>query len=225
MQSRNTILGDWWAYRQTNSGAHRRYFWRFGRNKTAQTAILRPGAMPPAALKEAVEEIGVGKVVEIFRIGYDGELDDFSIIMEITHIDDEGFDGVIVNPERRLIEKNTAQKVWAKWGGGKIRFNYDDGDIKEIAPVNEAHELKNSRDVENIIAVLKALEANDRVLVAYFDEAEHGAVNVEGQLASPLNENSEFGVVITKVNGVELEQKVQKKFNVQKDLVIDVSIL
>jgi hypothetical protein len=225
MQSKNTIIREWWAYRQTKSGAQCRYFWGFGRKKRAQTAVLRPGAMPPEAVKEAVEKLGVGKIVEIFRIGYDGELDDFSIIMEITNIDDDGFDGEIVNPERRLIEENTAQKVWAKWGGGKIRFNYDDGDIKEISPVNEVHEIKNSRDVDNIIAVLKALEANDRVMVAYFDESEHGAVNVEGQLALPLNENSEFGVVITKVNGVELEQKVQKKFNVQKDLVIDVSIL
>jgi hypothetical protein len=225
MQTKNTTIGEWWAYQPAEKCAQRRYFWGFGWKKNRHSAVLRPGAMSPEEVKEAIRKIGNGKVVEIFRIGFDGKLDDFSIIMGVTNIDEEGFEGKIVNAERCLIEKNTSQKVWAKWGGGNIRFNFYDGDIKEINLVNEVNEIKESRDVNDIIAVLKALEANDRILVAYFDEAEHGAVNVEGQLAQPLNDNNDFGVVITKVNGVELDQKINKKFNVKNDLVIDVSII
>ncbi len=59
------------------SGAVRHFFWPFKRRK--YRFLVRGGAMSPDELKKKIESIGVGKQIEISRVGYDGALDDMPI--------------------------------------------------------------------------------------------------------------------------------------------------
>ncbi len=211
---------------ESEFGGQKRYFlkWLFGK-KSATTTTLRPGAMPPEQVKETIERFGVGTVVEILRVGFDGTLDDIPIVVEIIDISPEGFTGKIVNVERKIIEESTANVVFAKHGGGTIEFRYDDGDIAEIKEGEDTSVLEQSRDVAALKEILNALEPNDNILVAYYDRAHHGTVNVEGRLVEKSADGNSFKMVIEKVNRIELEQKKEKHFDIDKDLVIDIELV
>lgn len=185
---------------------------------------MRPGALSAEQVKRQIEAIGVGKVVELYRIGYDGELDDMSVIIEITRIFPEGFSGKIINVERKIIEETSRTIVYARRGGGAIDFLYDDGDIKEIRLNQDAEELSEARDLAGLQEVLAALEPKDRILVAYYDQKHRGTVNVEGTLLAKSFANTRFKMVIEKINGIELEKKNERLFDIKQDLVVDVAI-
>ncbi len=198
--------------------------WLFGKKSGSETT-LRPGALPPEKVREIIEQFGVGKVVEILRVGFDGTLDDIPIVVEIIDITPEGFTGKIVNVERKLIEESTSTVVFAKHGGGTIEFRYDDGDIAEIKEGEDTSILEQSRDVNALKEILMALEPNDPILVAYYDSQHRGTVNVEGRLLEKSEDGSSFKMVIEKVNRIELEKKREKTFNIDKDLVIDIEMV
>ncbi len=212
-------------YNSEYSGQHRFFFRKLFGRKSGTTTTLRPGAMPPEQVKQIIEQFGVGKVVEILRVGFDGALDDIPIVVEIIDITPEGFTGKIVNVERKIIEESTSSVVFAKHGGGTIEFRYDDGDIAEIKEGEDTSVLEQSRDVAALKEILNALEPNDTILVAYYDKNHHGTVNVEGRLVEKAADGSSFKMVIEKVNRIELEQKREKMFNIDKDLVIDIELV
>ncbi|RMI20795.1 MAG: hypothetical protein D6681_02090 [Calditrichaeota bacterium] len=203
----------------------RRHFLKLFRRKSG-TVHLRPGAMPPEAVRRAVQQFGVGKVVEILRIGYDGTVDDIPIIVEIIDIGKEGFTGKVINVEREIIEGHSHKTlVYARRGGGVIEFRYDDGDIKEILESRDDEELAEARDVAALTEVLSALEVDDPVLVAYYDRKHRGTVNVEGRILSKEADGTTFTLRIEKINNIELEKKIEQRFNIERDLVIDISLV
>ena len=204
---------------------YRANFFNIFKKKSAANVNLRPGAMTPEAVKRRIEEFGVGKIVEIIRIGYDGKIDDIPMIVEITNIWKEGFSGKVVNVEREMIEQSSQLVVYAKRGGGIIEFNYDDGDIKEIIESKDLEELSQERNIPALINIIEALDANDRILVAYYDKKHRGTVNVEGTLLSKDEENKSFQMVIDKINNITLENKIERAFHVESDLVIDIEIV
>ena len=209
---------------QLFSPYYKRHFFKLFSRKGGRSLILRPGAIPPREVKRAVDRYGVGKIVEILRIGYDGAVDDMPIIVEILSINREGFSGKIVNVERRIIEESSQSMIYARRGGGVIDFFFDDGDIKEIKESRDAEDLSDSRDVANISELLAALEIKDRILVAYYDDKHRGTVNVEGVLLSKSPGLKIFKMLIEKINGVELENKIERQFDIDNDLVIDISL-
>lgn len=210
---------------QSYSPFYKKHFFNLFRRKGGGSVEVRPGALAPEEVKRVVERLGYGKIVEILRIGYDGTVDDLPMIVELTHISREGFRGKIVNVERRIIEGSSHSMVYAKRGGGIVEFLYSDGDIKEIKESRDADELSDAREVTMIMELLKALEVKDRILVAYYDEKHRGTVNVEGILLAKSSGHKLFKMVIEKINGIELEKKIERKFDIESDLVIDISLV
>lgn len=206
---------------------HFRYYswWPFGKKKKVQRGVSRPGAIKPEELKKIVNEMGVGSVVEILRIGYDGNIDDLPVLIKITQISDENFSGKIVNVEKQMIEEGTEKIIFAKMGGGIIEFQYDDGDIKEINKSIDQSVVAESRDVSAQKDILAALEIGDKIMMAYYDEKQHGSVNVEGTLLSKSAENNKFKIMIEKINRIEIEKKHEREFDIEKDLVIDIDMV
>lgn len=202
----------------------RRYFFSILRRKDVALSPNRPGAISKDKVKRKIDEIGVGGIAEIYRIGYDGQLDDFPIIIKILSTGRSGFSGKVINVEREFIEESSEKKIYARRGGGIIEFNFDDGDIKDIKENIDYQELSAERNIGHIVAALNALDAQDRILVAYFDKKHQGTVNFEGILQAKLSGNRSFLMTIDKINGVELERKINKQFDIRKELVIDVSI-
>lgn len=210
---------------QSYAPYYKQHFFNFFRRKGSGSVEVRPGALTPEEVKRTVERLGQGKIVELLRIGYDGTVDDMPMIIELTHISREGFSGKIVNVERRIIEGSSHSMVYAKRGGGVVDFLYSDGDIKEIKESRDADELSDAREVTMIMELLMALEVKDRILVAYYDEKHRGTVNVEGILLSKSSGHRIFKMVIEKINGIELERKIERQFDIENDLVIDISLI
>ena len=204
----------------------RHYFWwPFGKEKKAKPATARPGALSPEAVKNQIKSYQVGAVIEILRVGFDGTTDDIPMIVEITEVTDTGFSGKIVNVERDLIEEQTEKLVFAKLGGGHIDFNYDDGDIKDISQSSDDQIISESRDINNLIEILSALEIGDKIIVSYYDKQQHGNVTADGTLLSKSEENKTFRMMLENINKIELEKKIEKVFNIEEDLVIDLGIV
>lgn len=182
---------------------------------------LRPGALKPAEVKRRIQEIGPGKVVEIIRIGYDGEIDDIPLIMQIIEVRDDYFTGKIINPERDFIEKNSSTLVYARRGGGVIEYSYADGDIKDIILSRDEEILQNAKNLEELKELLTAIEINDPVLICFWDKNSHGTINAHGKLIHKDMNQLTFSIQIDSINFVELEQKQVLDFDLKKDLVID----
>ncbi len=207
------------------SHTNRRGFWWLFKKKKGVKAETRPGAMSPEQVKAKINEIGIGKQIEILRIGYDGEIDDMPIIVEILDIYEDGFSGKIVNVERQMIESATEKLVYAKKGGGIIHFRFDDGDIKEITVSQDEQLLQQERNIEALKEILNALDIGDRVMIAYYDEKERGTLNAEGVLLEKSEDGHTFRLQLEKINRIELEKKITKTFSIDKDLVIDIEIV
>jgi hypothetical protein len=213
------------SWRFENPNYLGRYFWwPFGRKKK-QKLTTRPGALLPEVVKQRIRHLGVGKQVEIIRIGFDGDIDDIPIMVEIIDTSDTGFTGKIMNVERHMIESATEKLVYAKTGGGILSFNYDDGDIKEIIEIKDEEYLLEERNIGAIREMLSALETGDHILVAYFDSKERGTLNAEGILLEKDQTTGTFSIQIQKINHIELERKLRKDFNIEKDIIIDIDIL
>lgn len=208
----------------TGYGFKRHFWWPFKRKSKKKVAI-RPGALSPEKVKEIIQGLGVGKQVEILRIGYDGEIDDIPIIVELINITDEGFTGRIINVERQMIESATEKLVYARSGGGIIDFRYDDGDIKEISVSYDRELIEQERNVESLKEILEALDAGDHVIVAYYDTKARGTLNAEGTILKKNENSTAFDLKIEKINRIELEQKKEKSFNIESDLVIDIEMV
>jgi len=207
------------------SGYTQRGFWWLFKKKEKIKADTRPGAMPPEEVRAKIQEIGVGKQIEIMRIGYDGEIDDMPIIVEILDISEEGFSGKTVNVERQMIESATEKLVYAKMGGGIIYFRYDDGDIMAITVSQDEQLLQQERNIDALKEILSALDTGDHVMIAYYDEKERGTLNAEGVLIEKSEDGHTFSLQIEKINRIELEKKITKTFSIDKDLVIDLEIV
>jgi hypothetical protein len=206
------------------AGTYARYFfWPFGKKKGK--FIIRGGALPPEEVKKHIQEAGIGKQVEIIRIGYDGLLDDMPVVVEIIDISNHGFTGRIVNLERLMIESATRNLIYAKKGGGVLEFFYDDGDIKDITLSRDKELLEKERNISGLKEILAALDKGDHVIVAYFDAKHKATVNTEGLILEKDEINENFTLQIEKINRIELEKKISKQFNIQKDLVIDIEMV
>jgi hypothetical protein len=204
---------------------NRRYFWwPFRRRKKLKYGI-RPGAMLPEVVHQKIRNIGVGKQVEIIRIGFDGEIDDMPIMIELIDVDETGFTGKIMNVERHLIESATDKLVYAKKGGGIITFNFNDGDIKDIIEIKDKQYLEEERNIGAIKEILAALEKDDKVIVAYYDSKEKGTLNAEGILLEKNLDQNKFSIQIEKINRIELERKIKRDFDIEKDIVIDLDMV
>lgn len=206
-------------------GYSKRYFWGLFKKKRKAKTILRPRAMSADAVKNQINAIGIGKQIEMLRVGYDGSIDDMPIMVEIIDISPESFTGRIVNPERTMIESSTEKLVYAKKGGGIIEFRYDDGDIHSITETKDEELLQQERNIESLKEMLAALETGDRVIVAYYDEKQRGTVNTEGAIIDKSDKDSTFTLQIEKINKIELEKKISRTFDIQKDLVIDLEFV
>ncbi len=212
-------------HRMRDDAPFRRHFWWLFKRKGKKATQIRPGAMTPEQVKKRIEEIGVGKQVEIIRVGFDGEIDDMPLIVEILLITNDGFTGKIVNLEREIIESATEKLVYAKKGGGIIDFHYDDGDIKEINISKDQELLEQERNVDSLREIVTALDVGDTVLVAYYDAKNQGTVNAEGKLLEKEEDGRRFKLQIEKINKIELEKKLEKTFDVEKDIVIDIEMV
>ncbi len=208
-----------------DKGCSTRFFvWPFKREKKKKF-IIRSGAMQPDDVKKRIQDIGVGKQVEILRIGFDGSLDDMPIFVEIIDITDYGFTGRIINLERQMIESVTQTRIYAKTGGGIVDFYYNDGDIKEINLSKDQELIEQERDITTLKEILSALDKGDNVIVAYFDHKHKGTINTEGIILEKEENNETFVLQIEKINRIELENKIQKKFDIKQDLVIDIEMV
>ncbi|MFZ0391387.1 MAG: hypothetical protein WAN36_13090 [Calditrichia bacterium] len=220
-QDRMKLHPDWFR----TPYCSRRYFKNWLVNRKNQNSPMRPGAMPPGEVKKEIKKLGVGQQAEILRIGYDGNLDDIPILIEVLDITKEGFSGKIVNLERQILESSSEKLVYAKKGGGIIYFNYDEGDIHKISAPKDEELLKKERNPEALKQILSALEKDDHVIVAYFDKKHRATVNTEGTILDKSDEANEFTLQIEKVNRIELENKIAKNFNIINDLVIAIEIV
>ena len=205
----------------TQNNRNQRNFWWLFKKKKSQ---VRPGAMEPAAVKKLVEEIGIGKQIEIMRIGYDGSIDERPINVEIINTFSDGFTGKVVNVERDMIERSTSKLVYAKQGGGVMEFLYSDGDIQEIIIPEDEKLITQERNINGLKEILNALEKGDHI-VSYYDSRERGTINAEGTLLSKDESGLLFSMKIEKVNRIELEKKIDKDFNIEDDLVIDIGLV
>lgn len=199
-------------------------WWPFKRDKKKKV-ILRTGAMQPEELKRRVQEIGIGKQVEIMRIGYDGSIDDIPILVEIIDISDYAFSARIINLERQMIESAAQRIIYAKKGGGVIEFYFNDGDIKEINISKDEELIEKERDISSLKEILTALDKGDQVIVAYFDDKQKGTINTEGVITHKDENNESFTLTIEKINKIDLEKKIDRKFDINQDLVIDIEIV
>ncbi len=197
----------------------KKYFWNIFRKKKTE---IRKGAMSPEKVKKTINEIGANKIIEITRIGYDGEIDDMPLMAKIIDISDDYFTVVVINPERSMIEDSTSQTVYAKKGGGRIEFNYDDGDIYSLEVSKDEEELKEAKDIEMLKEMVIAMDKDDPVLVCYWDAERRGVINVQGIFMDKSDDNKSFLIHLTSVNNIELEEKRDLNFNLDKDLVIDI---
>jgi hypothetical protein len=202
----------------------RYFFWPFSKGKKKKI-ILRSGALQPEEVKKRVQEIGIGKQLEIIRIGFDGTIDDIPIIVELIDISDYSFTGRIINLERQMIESVTDKMIYAKKGGGVIEFYFNDGDIKEINISKDRELFEQERDISSLKEILSALDKGDHILVAYFDQKQKGTINTEGSLMEKDENNEVFILQIEKINKIDLEKKIQKRFNIKEDLVIDIEMV
>jgi hypothetical protein len=202
-----------------------RFFWWPFKGDKKKKVILRSGAMQPEELKKRVQEIGIGKQVEILRIGYDGSMDDIPILVEIIDISDYAFSGRMINLERQMIESAGQTIIYAKKGGGVIEFYFNDGDIKEIKISKDEELIEKERDISSLKEILTALDKGDQVIVAYFDDKQKGTINTEGVIANKDENNESFTLTIEKINRIELEKKIDRKFDINQDLVIDIEIV
>jgi hypothetical protein len=206
----------------SSHSSRRFFFWPF---KKREKFIIRKGAMQPDEVKRRINQIGIGNQIEILRIGYDGTMDDMPVIVEIMDISNHGFTGRIINLERSMIEGATRNLVYAKKGGGMLEFDYNDGDIKEINVPQDEELLQQERNLGNLKEILTALETGDQVIVAYYDEKQKGTVNTEGIITEKDESNEYFSLQIDKINRIELEKKINKKFDLSNDLIIDIEMV
>ncbi len=206
----------------SSQSSQRFFFWPF---KKKEKFIIRKGAMQPDEVRKIINQIGIGKQIEILRIGYDGTLDDMQTIVEILDISNYGFKCRIINLERSMIESATRNLVYAKKGGGVLDFEYNDGDIKEINVPHDEELLQQERNIESLKEILTALDTGDQVIVAYYDEKQKGTVNTEGVITEKADNNESFALQIEKINRIELEKKINKKFNLNSDLIVDIEMV
>lgn len=206
----------------SSQSSQRFFFWPF---KKKEKFIIRKGAMQPDEVRKIINQIGIGKQIEILRIGYDGTLDDMQTIVEILDISNYGFKCRIINLERSMIESATRNLVYAKKGGGVLDFEYNDGDIKEINVPHDEELLQQERNIESLKEILTALDTGDQVIVAYYDEKQKGTVNTEGVITEKADNNESFALQIEKINRIELEKKINKKFDLNSDLIVDIEMV
>ena len=202
-----------------------RYFWWPFSKKKGRKFKGRSGALHPEEVKKTIKEVGIGKQVEIVRIGFDGGIDDMPVVVEILDISESYFTGKIVNLERQMIESATSKIVYAKQGGGVLEFNYDDGDIKEISVTHDQELIEQERNIDGLREILQALDTGDHVIVAYYDGKNKGTINTEGVILNKNEVEENFTLQIEKINHIELEKKITKEFDIKNDLVIDIELV
>ncbi len=84
--------------------------------------------------------------------------------------------------------------------------------------------ISQERDISALQEIMTALENGDRILISYFDPKHQGNVNAEGTILHKSPDNKKLKVLIEKINRIELEKKIERDFDIEHDLVIDLDI-
>jgi hypothetical protein len=206
----------------SHSPAFKRYFFNLVKKSDNGAVAERPGALPPVAVKRQIEKIGPGKVVKIQRIGFDGTEDETPIIVEVQSIYKDGFSGKVLTAEKGIIENGSDKVIYAKNGGGIIRFNYLDGDIKYVSESQVTRNVSSERNIAEMVKTLANMGVEERILVKYYDRRHRGTVNVEGVLVARSSTNTAFKMIIDKINNIELDAKFSQQFDVEREMVLDI---
>ena len=200
---------------------NKRYFLGFGKKDKGEETT-REGAIPGNDLKEKIEKIGISKKIIIKRLDYDGnELEKSTII--ITSIHDDHFTGKIVNLDRDLQEESSGNKIFIKGGGGTVDFFYADGDISSIEEDID-NELIHTKDKNEILEVVEALEINDEILITFYREGSGGMINGNGILVNKNLEEKTFSVELSTLNGIEQNPAKSFTYKIMEDPIIDLQI-
>lgn len=200
-----------------------RYFINFFKSKKKKIH-LRPGAMHPDEVKKMISDIGKGKKINIRRVEFDGTPEPNPITLRILDIRDDYFSGEIVNVERSIKQELDDKLVYVKGGGGKIEFNFDDGDILSIEEdIDET--IFEQRDIEELLAILDALDINESILVSYYDKRRSGVMNCVGKLLEKDLDQKTFKAELTQINEIELDQPKIVTLNMESDKVLDLEVM
>lgn len=200
----------------------RRHFFKFFKSKK-RTAV-RPGAMTPEEVKRLVNEIGVKKKVNVFRVHYDGTPEERPVTVQILDIRDEYFTGEVVNVERSIKEEMDNRLVYSKGGGGTIDFYYADGDVMKIEEDVDEIVIKQKNEGE-LLEILDALDLNESILISYYDRSKGGVLNGTGKLVAKDVESKTFEVELNLINDIELDAPKIVKLNIEKDTVLDLEVV
>ncbi|MCB0280361.1 MAG: hypothetical protein KDD94_12705 [Calditrichaeota bacterium] len=205
----------------SDNGINRRYFLGFGK-KDKNQPVIREGAIEPEKLKELIEKIGISKKIIIKRIDYDGnELEKSTVIITSTHMDH--FTGKVVNLDRDLQEESSGNKIFIKGGGGTVDFYYADGDISSIEEDID-NELIHTKDKNEILEVVEALEVNDEILISFYRKGSGGVINGNGVLSEKDMAEKTFSVQLSTLNGIEQNPTKEFTFKIMEDPIIDLQI-
>lgn len=199
-----------------------RYFLNLFKRKKQQQ--VREGALTSEQLKERVNQIGVGKKVNITRLTYDGTPEDNPVSVKITDIRGDHFSGKVINVERSIHESQDERIVYVKGGGGSIEFYFDEGDIMKIEEdVDES--IITQRNVEEIKEILDALDVEEDIMISYYDKNEGGMISGVGVLKAKDMTTLDFKVVLKIINEIELEEEKEVDLNLDKDNILDLEVV
>ena len=200
-----------------------RFFFNFFKSKKKKVRV-RPGALQPNEVKKIITEIGKDKEINIRRVEFDGATEANATILRILDIRDEYFTGQIVNVERSIKQELDNKVVYIKGGGGNIDFYYDEGDILSIEEdIDET--IFEQRNVDEMLAILDALDLNESILVSYYDKKKSGVMNGVGRLLEKDLDQKTFKVELLQINGIELDHPKTLTLHMDEDKVLDLEVM
>lgn len=198
-----------------------KYFFKIFKRKEKKPKF--DNAISAENLKKLINQIGVGKKVNITRMAYDGTPEDKPITVKIIDIRDDNFTGKVINVERSIKQSENSSVVYVKGGGGSIEFYFDDGDIISVEEDIDQTVME-QRNVDEIKEILDALDLNEDIIISYYDDSEGGVMNGVGKLLDKNMENLDFKVKLTKINEIELGKPQELQLNLNKNKIIDLEV-
>ncbi len=199
-----------------------KYFLKFFKRKSKSPKY--ENAISSDDLKKLINDIGIGKKINITRIDYDGQPDDQPVSVKIVDIRDDNFTGKIINVERSIKQAENDFIVYIKGGGGSVEFYFDDGDIIKVEEDIDRSVME-QRNVDEVKEILDALDLNEDIIVSYYDESEGGVINGTGILVDKDMETLDFKVKFTKINEIELGKPREIQLNLNKDKIVDLEVM
>ncbi len=198
-----------------------RHFFKFFKSKKAK---VRTGALDPNELKKLVNQIGKHKKANIRRVEYDGTPEETPVSINIVDIREEYFTGKVINVERSIMQDMDEKTVYVKGGGGTIDFYFNDGDIMSIEEDIDETVIKQMNSDE-LLEILDALDLNESILIGYYDRTKGGVINGVGKLIEKDVAAKTFKVELNLINDIELDDPKTVVLDLEKDSVLDLSVM